>query len=75
MTPEKLMADAKAAKESGSYVGMTLHLPRGFKRPKGFPRGELLSETERGRVYSFDPDKIISWLLDNGLCSPDVVGE
>lgn len=67
MTPEKLFADAKAAQEQGAQVGMTLVLPAGFKRPPGFPRGELLSETERGNVYSFKPEKIIDWLKSNNL--------
>lgn len=67
MTPEQLYKDAMAAKEQGAFCGMTLVFPRGFKRPKGFPRGQLLSETERGNVYSFDPDKIIEWLRKDGL--------
>ena len=62
-----MMAEAKAAKEQGANAGMTLVLPNGFRRPPGFPRGTLLSETGRGRVYSFDPDKIINWLQLNGL--------
>ena len=67
MTHEQLYKDALAAKEQGAICGMTLVFGRGTKKPKGFPRGELLSETERGRVYSFDPDKVISWLTKNGL--------
>jgi hypothetical protein len=61
VTPEKMLLEALAAKKQGAY-GMTLVLPIGFKRPAGFPRGEFLSETGRGKVYSFDPDKIINWL-------------
>ena len=67
MDPQQLYKDAIAAKEHGSVVGMTLGLTIGFKRPIGFPRGELLSETERGKVYSFDPYKIIKFLADNKL--------
>ncbi|PHR99233.1 MAG: hypothetical protein COA78_25150 [Blastopirellula sp.] len=67
MTPEKLFNDAMAAKDQGSVVGVSLAFPIGQKRPKGFPRGELLSETSRGKVYSFDPDKILSWLAKNNL--------
>lgn len=67
MTPFSLYKDAIEAKESGAHVGMSLQLPKGFKRPKGFPRGELLCENTMGRVYSFDPDKIIAWLRKNDL--------
>ncbi len=66
MTPEQLYKDAVAAKAQGAVCGMTLVIGRG-KKPKGFPRGELLSETERGRCYSFDPDKVIAWLVKNGF--------
>jgi len=57
----KMATEAKS-QQSESYAGVVLVLPRGFKRPKGFPRGKLLSEEQRGRVYSFDPDKIIKWI-------------
>ena len=67
MTPERLYKDALYAKSQGPFCRVTLVFPHGFKRPKGFPRGHLLSETERGKVYSFDPDKIIEWLQKNGL--------
>ena len=53
------------AKEQGTM--MTLVLPKGIlKRLPGFPRGEFLSETERGKVYRFDPDKIIKWVNSIG---------
>jgi hypothetical protein len=48
--------------KAGPNSSMSLILPNRFKRPKGFPRGELLCETPTGNVYSFDPDKIIKWL-------------
>ena len=67
MTPEQLYKDALEAKEQGAHIGMSLVFPRGKKLPPGFPRGELLSETDRGRVYSFDPDKVIAWLKKHGL--------
>ena len=67
MTPEQLYKDAQEAKAQGSVCGMTLVFGLGAKKPKGFPRGELLSETERGRVYSFNPDKVLAWLAKNGL--------
>ena len=67
MTPEQLYKNALEAKDQNSVCGMSLAFAKGQKRPKGFPRGELLCETERGRVYSFDPDKIISWLKKHDL--------
>lgn len=67
MTPEQLYNDAIAAKKQGAHVGMSLVFQRGQKRPDGFPRGELLCETERGLIYSVSPDKVIAWLKKNGL--------
>lgn len=62
MTLEELYRDAMRAKEQGSVVGVSLHFKKGFKRPTGFPRGELLNETEVGNLYAFNPDKIIAWV-------------
>ena len=67
MTPQQLYKDAVNAKEQGAHCGMTLVFPKGVKRPKGFPRGELLCETARGRCYSFNPDKVLLWLKNNSL--------
>lgn len=39
---------------------MTLHLPAGEKWPLGWPRGELLSVTEKGKNCSFDPLKVLA---------------
>ena len=62
MNLKNLYKEAMAAKRQGSVCGVTLVLPYGFKRPPWFPKGKLLGETERGRVYSFNPDHILSWL-------------
>ena len=66
MLPDQLYEEAKKAISEGSN-GVTLVLPQGHKRPPGFPRGELLCETDRGRVYRFKADKIIAWLVKNKL--------
>lgn len=66
MNPEKMYADAIEAK-GGLGLGMMLVLPPNWKRPPGFPRGEFLSDNDRGEVYSFDPDKMIAWLEKNNL--------
>lgn len=58
--------DAAEAIQAGT--NMTIVLPRPWKRPPKFPRGELLCENSDGRnVYSFDPLKILAWLAANGL--------
>ena len=41
---------------------VTLVLPLRWIRPPGFPRGELLSTSELGNSYSFDPARILAWL-------------
>jgi hypothetical protein len=64
MTPQELYEYALSCKEeNGAYLGMTLV----GKMPRGFPRGELLSEGPRGPVRSYDPDKVIAWLVKNKL--------
>lgn len=65
MTPEQLAADAAMA--INDKTNMTLVLPRPFKRPPKFPRGELLCQQEKTNVYSFDPIKILAWLAANKL--------
>lgn len=66
MTIDELLDCAVEARIQGGAIGITLVFPRGFKRPVGFPRGELLCDNaERGRVYSFDPEKIIKWIRKN----------
>jgi hypothetical protein len=62
MTPEQLYKDAIEARAQGAHCGMTLVFGRRAKKPRGFPKGELLCETENGLVFSFDPDKVIKWL-------------
>ena len=69
MQPEELGAVAVGAILAGT--DLTLHLPAGEKWPQGWPRGELLSVTERGRNYSFNPLKVLAFMrrlgkLDNG---------
>lgn len=38
---------------------LILHLPAGEQWPLGWPRGELLSKTEKGENRSFDPLKVL----------------
>jgi hypothetical protein len=61
MTPLQLYNIALEAKEQGTGR-ITLVFSRTNRRPKGFPRGELLSETEQGKVYEFSADEVIEWL-------------
>ena len=65
MSPHELMAEATRALEHGPR--MTLVLPRKFRKPAGFPRGELLSDAgARGKVWSFECEKVIAWLEQQG---------
>ena len=64
MTPQELYESAMLCKkENEAYLGMTLV----GKMPRTFPRGKLLSEGPRGPVRSYDPDKVIAWLVKNKL--------
>lgn len=60
---------AKALAEPGAY-GVSFVVPKGGM-PKGFPRGELFNEMRKGgqvqRLYSFDPARVIAWLIAKGL--------
>ena len=70
MTPAHLLLDAKEAIVAGTR--MTLVLPKGFRRPPKFPRGELLCENCDGRnVYSFNPQRMVAWLVASGLVVPE----
>ena len=59
-------------------LGLTLVIPKGTL-PKGFPRGELLDETRRNgrveRTYSFAPEKVLEYLVRNGLIELDRNGK
>lgn len=78
MKPLELAATAARALAEPGTVGVVLTVPKGGL-PRGFPRGELLNEMERGgRVectYHFDPSKVIAWLLRNGLVEMERTGE
>ena len=42
------------------------------KMPKGFPRGEFVCETHRGKMHSFDAMKVLLFLIANGLVVPRI---
>ena len=67
MQPEELGAVAVGAILAGT--DLSLHLPAGEKWPQGWPRGELLSVTERGRNYSFNPLKVLAFMQRLGKLS------
>jgi len=58
-------------------LGVTLVIPKG-KFPKGFPRGNLLNEMVRNgrceRLYSFDPDKVLAYLVNNRFITIERAG-
>lgn len=67
MTPKelhKLCADSI----SEGYDGINLVFD---KVPKSFPRGELLCETPRGKVYRHSALKVLSWMHKNNLIQKD----
>lgn len=66
MTPQEMTLLCVAAlNEVPPATGIPIVLKKGWKRPPKFPRRELLCETERGRVYSISPMKLIAWLAAN----------
>lgn len=65
MTPADLGRDAREALKEGGRL--TLVRRRGSRPPKGFPRGEFLSENADSTVYSYDPARVLKWLEGNGL--------
>ena len=34
------------------------------KKPKGFPRGDFLSENHKGKVYRFPSMRVLSWIIE-----------
>lgn len=70
MTPLKMAESAANALAEPGSLGLVLTIKKG-KMPPGFPRGELLNEMNRNgvieRTYSFQPMKVLRWLVKNGL--------
>lgn len=77
MKPLELAATAAKALVEPGIIGVILTIPKGGL-PKGFPRGNLLNEMLRNgrveRTYSFDPGKVIEWLLRNNLVEVERTG-
>ena len=65
MTPKQMETACLAAIPHGH--GVTLTIQRGMKMPKGFPRGELLSENTQFSNSSYKPEKVLRWLRENLL--------
>lgn len=63
MTIDELYERACAATKQ-EFPFMTLILPT--KRPKNFPRGELMCVNGRDKVYSVNAWKVLAWLRRNG---------
>ena len=78
MTPLEMAGAAAAALAEPGTLGVTLTIPKGGM-PKTFPRGELLNEMERNgrveRTYSFNPEKVLAWLIHNGLIEMERTNE
>ena len=70
-TAEQIAADARVALAFGQRI--TIVQPKPWRdKPKGWPRGELLSVTAQGGLaaYAYDPAKILDYLEGNGLVEP-----
>ena len=66
MTPQEMAKEAADAIDAGHRMSMAR--PKGSKMPPKFPRGELLCENHNGsRVYSYDPVRVLAWLVANDL--------
>lgn len=78
MSPLEMAAAAAQAMTEPGTLGVTLTVAKGGM-PRGFPRGELLNEMSRGgqvqRTYSFDPAKVIAWLVKHGLVEMERTGD
>lgn len=63
---------ARAAREAIA-AGTRITLVRRRGNPiLGFPRGDLLCENFDGRnVYSYDPRRVLAWLVRNDLVKAD----
>lgn len=78
MTPLEMAAAAVQSMASPGMCGVLLTIRKGGM-PRGFPRGELLNEVDRGgvveRTYSFEPTKVLGWLIKNGLVEMERTGD
>ena len=75
MDIKRLTSDCIAAMVGGTPVSIVI--PKGWKRPRGFPRGELLCRSmidgQAVRVYAFKPIKMLNWLSDKRLIDSEMV--
>lgn len=71
MTPKEMRHQCVQALslELKAKINVIFTVPKGTKFPKGFPRKELINETDHGgeilRRYAFDPLKVLAWLEEN----------
>lgn len=67
MTPASLRDECLRLRGERERMGIkcgddiSLHHRRGWRRPPKWPRGELLCETETGRLYAFPIAKVLKW--------------
>jgi len=66
MTPAELAYRCAAVMNAG---GSHISLVKPTKMPKGFPRGEFQCETHRGKIYSYDVERVLAWLVANGMAA------
>lgn len=78
MTPIQMAQAAAQAVANEGCTGVVLTMRKGGT-PKGFPRGELLNEMRRDgvveRTCSFDPQKVLAWLIKNDLVTMERISD
>ena len=74
-TAEQIAADARVALAFGQRI--IIVQPVTWKRPIGWPRGELSNVQGNRAAYSYDPAKILDYLEGDGLVEPQerIIGE
>lgn len=77
MRVEALAQACRAAiARPGAKPRISVALPRCWRAPKGFPRRELLCVNGLGeRVYSIPADRLLRWLVAEGLVAEAKPGE
>ena len=67
MTPQELYESAMLCKKENETQNYPIGMILIGKMPRTFPRGKLLGEGPSGPVRSYDPIKVIAWLVKNKL--------
>jgi len=69
MSPDQMAKQCIGILGAGGK-SVTFTHAKGQKMPRGFPRGELLSESRGAVNMAYKPGHILSWLRTNALIAP-----